>query len=159
MEGWVRSCLVSVEMWKAVATGAASLVVGFVLLQLQRGGFRKRLRNEIKDEFEILKLMEDGDLKTRLDTRVKRQLRRYVDASAPLGMRRGERVVTFLALLVVLLVVVLLLPDDQIQWAVYVAGVGLGAIPAVLEEVVSRRRKANALMAGGAGTGTGTGAA
>lgn len=59
-------------MVKIAVTAVASLLVGFVLFQLQRGGRRRRLRVEIREELELLKLVDEG-------TEPHKRIRAHVD--------------------------------------------------------------------------------
>lgn len=104
----------SEEVIKVAATAVASLVVGFVLFQLQRGGRRRRLRQEIREELELIELLDDGSaVRERIRAHVGELLEAYAPEHAEPATAQGVAI-AFLACVITLVaaIVVRLLPDE-----------------------------------------------
>lgn len=66
------------ELWKLALGGAISLVLALLGHQLQLGGRRRRLRRDIREELELLALLDEGsDVANRIQRRVDAALLRY----------------------------------------------------------------------------------
>ena len=120
------------EAWKLVGTGVVTLVVGIVLFQLQQGGRRGRLRREIREELELVKLLNEGaPVERRLAARIERLLEKYEpqpkDRTGELTARDWLGVLTVAVAL--LAAVVEFLPEMP-AWGLLVVGVLVGAAAA-----------------------------
>ncbi|MCR6033718.1 hypothetical protein GGQ22_20115 [Nocardioides sp. zg-579] len=65
------------EVWKAALAGVSALVVGVVLWQVQQGGRRRRLRREIREELELIEMLDDSPVRERLIDRSRALLETY----------------------------------------------------------------------------------
>jgi len=75
------------EALKATGTGLVALLVGWLLFQLQEGTRRRRLRQRLRDELEILELLPMGIHRQRQMRRVDLLTEEYLpgDRSEPIG--------------------------------------------------------------------------
>jgi hypothetical protein len=133
------------ELWKAVATGLVTLVIGFAGFQLQQGGRRRRRRRELREEIELLALIDKrspsyGPMRARVDAMIARYEPPITD-SPPVRSRRGV-VLELLILLganIGIGAVVASAIEDHSTWAWLLIGTGVGVLSAVLGTVASRR--------------------
>lgn len=119
-------------MWKQIATGVVTLVVGFVLFQLQQGGRRGRMRKEIRDELELVKMLkQQSPVRNRLEARVNRLLERYEPQPKDLPSGSGAWASLSAGIMTVVLffIGVRLLPEMP-WWGSLILGVTIGALVA-----------------------------
>ena len=131
------------EVWKAVGTGAVTLVVGLVLLQLQLGGWRGKRRRELIEETQLLEQLEktsdegrDDELE-RIRARITVLLREYEPhpeavKSEALG---GTSIVAALALSVALLLQFVGVLPNPGTWEMFAIGGAVGTLGVVIDEV------------------------
>ena len=138
------------DMWKAIATGTVTLVVGFVLLQIQLGGRRPRLRREIQEELELLKQFDKGlhpAAHARLSARVAVLLGRYepdpdVEQEAKDTWQSSASAFAVATTLAVSIAGAL--PDAR-WWVLASIGAAVGTLGVVLSEVFRARARRQSL--------------
>lgn len=109
------------EIWKVVGT----LIVGVLLWRLQLGGRRRRLRHDIREEIELIALIDEhSEVQKRLRDRVKSQLEKYAPEQ-PKDPYRFLDIGIALALTVAYIVIVVSLVGDLEE--LYQAIVGVSA--------------------------------
>lgn len=146
------------DVWKAIAGGAVTLVVGLVLWQIQQGGRRRRRRRDIQEELALLEALgeEHQAVTTRIRRRLVVKLEQYEPATA--SKRSAlERRATILPLLAGLaLIGVLSFEFNAPAWITLttaaITGIGLGYTEAWLGRRRDEREQDEAVA-----TGTGPG--
>jgi hypothetical protein len=128
----------TLEVLKAVAGAAGSLLVGVLLYRLERGGRRRRQRREITEELDLLDKLkragEKGLVIERIQKRINWLLAAYEPPPAELKhLSRLEKwaVFVFLALGIIGAVLTTRTPNSPI-WAVGLAGLPFGIVIAIL---------------------------
>lgn len=127
------------EIWiGAIATG----VVGLMLHWLKEGGVRRARRRNIREELELLKLLEEHpEPAGRIRARVRVMLEQYEPTEERVASRRERLVVVvqFLALSLAALLAVVVFEVTS-SWAIIAIGTGLGIGANVLAWVFERRQ-------------------
>jgi len=138
----------SEDIWRLVLTGAIALVGALLLHEVQQGGRRRRLRREIKEQFELLALLDEHpEVAARIRRRVAVALEQYeppvrADTASTskrpfwLGMLAAGLVAAPVAFIVV---------ELDLGWWALVLGAGLvAAVGGGVEGTLERRQQAQA---------------
>lgn len=149
------------DFWKLLLGGAITVVGGLLLHQVQLGGRKRRRRRDIKEQLELLVLLDQHpDVKTRIERRVEAALERY-EPSPETRRAAQERWTGPVSIAIAILVVIpgIVLSDISFSDPLLLVAISISAATGALgiEELLSRRlqeRAENSAVARGSGQGT-----